>query len=139
MLLAVKENWDNDLEQKLSDKYGVIGTEPLEDIIDYGNIHGLLQSKLSMTEGRLAMAVTQILSQDTSRIDKLIQVAYEFGKKYSVAEDANTDQAFQVLNDSLIDEMPCDGVNELLERKQNHLKWQQTNQNRIQSSARRSL
>ena len=124
--LSAKSNWDNKLEFKLSEKYGTIGNEPLEDIIDTGNIHGWLQSKLSVTEGRLALAVTELLAQDPGRKDILVQTAYEFGKKHGISKEADAEKAFQSISDSLIDGMPCDGVNELLEQGKTYTSWQQT-------------
>jgi len=124
--LSASRSWDNELAHKLSEKYGTIGTEPLEDIIDVSNIHGWLQSKLSVTEGRLALAVTELLAQDAGRKDILVQTAYDFGRKHGISKEADAEKAFQAISDSLIDGMPCDGVNELLEQGKAYTSWQQT-------------
>lgn len=126
LVLAANRSWDNELENKLSETYGIIGTEPLEDIIDTGNIHGWLQSKLSVTERRLALAVKELLAEDAGRKDILIQTAHEFGRKHSISKEADAEKAFKAISDSLIDGMPCDGVNELLEQGKTFTSWQQT-------------
>lgn len=123
--LSGVNGWDNELEDKLAKRFGTISSEPLEDIIDGMNIHGWLQSKLSITEGRLALAVTEILNQDASRKEKLIETAFEFGKKHSIPNTADAEDAFQIISDSLIDGMPCDHVNEILEQGSSFTSWQQ--------------
>ncbi|BCJ98789.1 hypothetical protein [Anaerocolumna chitinilytica] len=119
-------NWDTELEDKLSNACGVIDNRPLEEIIDGSNIHGWLQSRISVTEGRLSFAVTTLLKEDGNRKNSLLQLAFDFGKKHAIAEDASASDAFQAINDSLIDGMPCDRVNEVLEQGDNYILWQQT-------------
>jgi len=119
-------NWDTELEDKLANACGVIDNRPLEEIIDGSNIHGWLQSRISVTEGRLSLAVTSLLKEDGNRKNSLLQLAFEFGKKHAIAEDASASEAFQVINDSLIDGMPCDRVNEVLEQGDTYILWQQT-------------
>lgn len=126
LTLSEENNWDIKLEDKLTEACGTISDQPLEDIIDTMNIHGWLQSKIAVTEGRLSLAVTELLNQDESRKEVLLQTAYEFGKKYSVGDEADTEDAFRFISDSLIDGMPCDRVNEVLEQGKAYIKWQQT-------------
>ena len=69
----------------------------------------------------------ELLAQDAGRKDILVQTAYEFGKKHGISNEADAEKAFQAISDSLIDGMPCDGVNELLEQEKAYTSWQQTN------------
>lgn len=127
MIKASSENnWDSKLEEKLSEACGTIENQPLEDIIDGANIHGWLQSRISVTEGRLSLAVTELLKAEPERKKELIRIAFEFGKKHGVPENASTEEAFQAICDSLIDGMPCDRVNEVLEQSELFTRWQQT-------------
>ncbi len=119
-------NWDTELEDKLANACGTIENRPLEEIIDGSNIHGWLQSRISVTEGRLSLAVSGLLKEDPKRKDSLLQTAYEFGKKHAVAKNASPSDAFQAISDSLIDGMPCDRVNEVLDQGEDYILWQQT-------------
>lgn len=119
-------NWDDKLENKLSEACGTIENKPLEDMIDYNNIHGWLQGRLSVTEERLSLAAASLLKADPGCKEELIRIAYEFGKKHPVSEEADTEDAFKTICDSLIDGMPCDGVNEVLEQGEDYTSWQQT-------------
>lgn len=127
ILTASEENnWNHDLEDKLSEICGTISEQPLEDIIDYQNIHGWLQSKIAVTEGRLSLAVAELLKDNEARKEELVRIAGEFGRKHSIPSEADAEDAFQVICDSLIDGMPCDHVNEVLEQGESHIRWQQT-------------
>lgn len=119
-------NWDIKLEDKLSEAYGIFENKPLEDMIDNSNIHGWLQSKISVTEGRLSLAVAELLQADQERKGDLLHIAYEFGRKHAISETADAEEAFQAICDSLIDGMPCDRVNEVLEQGEDYTRWQQT-------------
>ncbi|SHO43293.1 hypothetical protein [Anaerocolumna xylanovorans] len=120
------DNWDDKLEDKLSEAYGTIENKPLEDVIDYNNIHGWLQGRISVTEGRLSLAAAVLLKADPKRKEDIIRIAYEFGEKHPISEEADTEEAFKAICDSLIDGMPCDGVNEVLEQGEAYTSWQQT-------------
>lgn len=124
--VSVENNWDTKLEEKLSEAYGTIENKPLEDMIDYQNIHGWLQGRIAVTESRLSLAAAELLKEAPERKADLISLAFEFGKKHAIAESADAEDAFQVICDSLIDGMPCDGVNEILEQGPAYTRWQQT-------------
>ncbi|MEM1486149.1 hypothetical protein V6615_14960 [Oscillospiraceae bacterium PP1C4] len=123
---SLANNWDSNLEQKVDTAYGKTDIRPLESIIDQKNIHGWLQEKIAQTEARLAFAVTKLLEQKPDCLPELKQTAYAFGQTHAVPKHSNADDAYQFLNDSLLDGMPCDRVNEILETGKEQTTWRQT-------------
>lgn len=115
-----------DLETKLANAYGVLPTEPLEDVIDEGNIHGWLQDKVSMVEGRLAMVVTNLLQANHMELDTMRNIAFEFGKQHTCSEVATPRDAYQYLNNTLVDGMPCDHVNVLVSETEHEIVWKRS-------------
>lgn len=96
------------------EKFGTIPTENLEDIIDGTNIHGWLQERVSVVENRLAFAVTEVLKKE--EIDNLKEIFFNIGNKLStVSEGANAREVYKLLNDTLLDGMPCDHANSIEE------------------------
>ena len=120
--LATEEGLNvSELKEKIDSKYGErLPGAPLEDIIDQGNIHGWLQGKIYSAEGRLAAWTVQLLYLDN--IDDKIKSIYinqgisaakevkESGKECKTAVDI-----FNSMNDYILDGMPCDRVNEIVE------------------------
>lgn len=127
-LLASAQNqgWDNAPGEKLDAACGSADLRPLEECIDQGNIHGWLQEKIRGSETRLAVLVTELLKADPARLSELEQTAYRFGQSHPIEQGAGADRAFQALTDSLLDGMPCDHVNRLLQQEEQSTVWQQT-------------
>lgn len=127
-ILATGENVGAEpgLAEKVDAACGVVDTRPLEESIDTGNIHGSLQQKIQLVEARLAFVVTNLLQKNPECISDLEKIAYEFGKQHSAGHGLNAKEGFQALSDRLIDGMPCDHVNRLLEQEESLVSWQQT-------------
>lgn len=107
--------------------YGVMPEGSLEEQIDESNIHGWLQNKIVLVENRYAMAVTEIVNQNSSNLDQLMKIAEQFGKSISpLHPGASAAEAFKVLNDTLIDGMPCDHVNLVVTQEENEVVWKRT-------------
>jgi len=124
---SLEQGWDNELEQKTFERFGTaVENRPLEEIIDTKNIHGWLQDKISISEQRLAFVVTELLKGGSHRLDELKQTAYQFGASHAAPKNANAVEAYKFLNDSLLDGMPCDRVNEVVEQGDDELKWCRT-------------
>jgi hypothetical protein len=115
-----------ELQSNLEAKCGIVEHRPLEQVIDNGNIHGWLQSQIGIAEKRFAAAVTEILQVDPALIERLKQVAYEMGKENPLAVSGDAQGIYQALNDVLLEGMPCDHVNEILEQSGQRVLWQQT-------------
>lgn len=125
ILSSAKENGWGDFEEKLDSACGAADLRPLEDSIDQGNIHGWLQQKIHVEEARLAVLVTELLKADASRIDELTEISFRFGKSNAPEEKLDASEAFQLLNNTLLDGMPCDHVNQLVENEKDIVVWQQ--------------
>ena len=114
------------LENKLNTTYGIVERRPLEDVIDNGNIHGWLQGQIGIAEKRFAAAVTEILHDDPTKIEGLKQVAYQLGLQNPLPAANDAQGIYRSLNDVLLEGMPCDHVNEILEQRAERVLWHQT-------------
>lgn len=123
---ARREDWTLVSAEKLDTTCGKSELRPLESVIDQGNIHGWLQHRIGITERRLSFLVTELLKEDPTRLATLEQAAYRFGEKHSVESGIRATAAFKILEDTLLDGMPCDHVNCILEQEPNKVVWQQT-------------
>lgn len=114
------------LENKLNTVYGIVERGQLEQVIDNGNIHGWLQGQIGIAEKRFAAAVTEILQDHPTQIEKLKQEAYQLGQQNLLEDSDNAQGVYRALNDVLLEGMPCDHVNEILEQSEQHVLWHQT-------------
>lgn len=116
-----------EVREKVDVTFGTMPEGSLETIIDESNIHGWLQDKIHLVENRYALVVTDILANEPQAMEKLSQIAYEFGQANSpLTQDSSAKDAYQVLNDTLIDGMPCDHVNMVLDAAENDVTWKRT-------------
>ncbi|MFV0343610.1 MAG: hypothetical protein ACK5JH_12115 [Anaerocolumna sp.] len=123
---AEKNKYSSNLSEILTEQFGKPENLPLEEIIDGGNIHGWLQGKIAISEHRLALSVTTLLNQDKNIFDQLKSIFFNWGQKHAVESDATVEDAFKLLNDTLIDGMPCDWVNEVVSESENEVVWKRT-------------
>lgn len=114
------------LEKNLDAVCGVVERRPLEEVIDNGNIHGWLQGQIAIAEKRFATAVTKILKEDSSKIENLKQAAYQMGQKNPLPNSDDAQGIYRGLNDVLLEGMPCDHVNQILEQSEQRVLWSQT-------------
>lgn len=113
------------LKEKLDSEYGGTERRPLEQVIDESNIHGWLQKNVTQAEFKLAESVTTIIGKDPEAIGTIKKIFWEKGKELSgKIEKSNASSAYKVLNDSLLDGMPCDHANNLLENSEEKVVWQ---------------
>ena len=121
--VVLKEGWVSSKE--VDNACGLADLRPLEEIIDGGNIHGWLQDKIGVIEKRLAFLVTNSLKEDPSRITRLEEIAYNFGKENPMENGISAGAAFKFLEDTMLNGMPCDRVNSVLETSENLVSWKQ--------------
>ena len=101
-------------------------SEPLPELsgaIDLGNIHGWLQEKITESEERLAKLVTDIVQDDEGRLSFVADNAISFGKRHPVSVQADAQDAHKALNDTLVNGMPCDMVEDILESSPERVVW----------------
>lgn len=101
---------------------------PLDQVIDTNNIHAWLQEQITNVEQRQALLIKKIEASGYADIDKLVNTVYrDFG--HQSAQDANIenpndlDVLFNKLNNYLLEGMPCDRVNQVVEQSAEALKW----------------
>lgn len=112
------------LENILNEKYGKSERRPLEEVIDEGNIHGWLQNQVSISEYKLATAVTLLLEKKPDSLSTIETIFREKGKESSTfTENSQVAEVYKGLSDSLLDGMPCDHANSIVEENDHEVVW----------------
>ena len=118
------------LSKEITEKYGeMTPNKPLEEMIDTGNIHGWLQSKIHAAEGRMAAWTNALLGlKDEKVIEELKKVYKTQGVKAGkevIAEGAidSAEDIYRAIEDYVLDGMPCDRVNEVTESSSDKVCW----------------
>ncbi|WP_283704562.1 hypothetical protein [Clostridium perfringens] len=102
--------------------------KPLDEIIDESNIHGWLEARINSAEGRCAYYITNMLNEDAGIKKELIKLYESHGKinadecKGQIDEE-NILEVYNSLNDYILDGMPCDRINEVLENSPEKIVW----------------
>ncbi len=98
---------------------------PLEDLIDQGNIHGWLQNRIHMTESRLAALITELVKQDPDAIGTLKAVWHSAGETLAAGTEApaGAKEAYQQIQDLILEGMPCDRVSQVTEAEEPAVVW----------------
>ena len=104
---------------------GAVETGDLEEVIDTGNIHGWLQRQIIIAEARFANAVGKLLQEEKVSMEQIETLVYEFGKKHPLTGET-APEIYKQLQDLLLDGMPCDHVNMLVEQTEEKVCWQRT-------------
>lgn len=117
------------LEAEINSKYGVkTPNKNLEDMIDTSNIHGWLQGKIHSAEGRMAAWTKVILENNQDYILDMRKVYENQGVNASneakeSLENINAETIFNSMNDYILDGMPCDRVNEVIDSSEESIMW----------------
>lgn len=124
----------SDITYELQSKIGAkIPKKPLEELIDTNNIHGWLQNKITLAETRQAALITFVVNKYGKEGISIIKDCYknqaiESGKNaksnYDVTSAPNI---YKVLNNYILDGMPCDTVNNITVNENNKLEWRVLN------------
>lgn len=117
------------LEDEINSKYGVkTPNKNLEDMIDTSNIHGWLQGKIHSAEGRMAAWTKVILENNQDYILDMRKVYENQGvnaanEAKESLENINAETIFNSMNDYILDGMPCDRVNEVIDSSEESIMW----------------
>ena len=99
----------------------------LEDHIDVTQIHGWLQDKVTLVEKRYAFVVSYVLDHELKTMEELTSLIHQLGKqKGKQTKIATVKQAYQLLNDTLLDGMPCDHINRVVEESDREIHFIRT-------------
>lgn len=111
------------------EKFGnYIEDKPLEELIDTSNIHGWLQSNIFKEESRSSFIFSKFIEKygDESKgtgLEKVKDQALNAAKEVS---SANSPEAiFDIINEYILEGMPCDRVNAVIEKTSEKIVWQQ--------------
>jgi hypothetical protein len=99
---------------------------PLETVIDEGNIHGWLQTRIADAEQRYASFVLALTTKEPDYLDVLVRNAYSFGTQHALSEGTTPAEAYKAFEDFFVNGMPCDHVNLVTESTDQTLSWTQT-------------
>ncbi|AKL94252.1 hypothetical protein CACET_c07420 [Clostridium aceticum] len=138
ILTALSNEASKELIHQLSDtiqeKYGhFIPQEPLEKLIDTDNIHGWLQRQISIVETRQAAMIKILLDKFGKEALKTIENVYEEqGKQlgleaFEEKKVSNATFLYKELNNYLLEGMPCDNANNVIDAQEEKVQWQITN------------
>lgn len=114
------------LKEEGEAKFGKFENKPLEEMIDHGNIHGWLQERVSQVEYKYAYSVTALLNNDPSLLSQLQELHKRKGHKLGqTLEKSSLDapRLFQVITDNLLDGMPCDHANSIIDQSEDEITW----------------
>lgn len=121
-----KEKYSLSLEETCNEKYGLTERRSLEEVIDESNIHGWLQIQVSRVEYKLAYCTTELLKQEGMQLEELKAIFYKQGveKRKTLEKGLNAVQLFKVIQDKLLNGMPCDHAEVVVEQDDNQIVWQ---------------
>lgn len=128
--LAEKNGYSSEtLLSESYSKYGFPVTGLLENEIEHINIHGWLQERIISVESRLAYVVTELLKNNIVKKEDIGHVFYENAvntmKKLEINEGSPED-FFKLIFDYMLEGMPCDRVNQMIENSETMITWETT-------------
>lgn len=128
-LAASKNIPVEEIKETVYSKYGEPDFSPLEEVIDHGNIHGWLQSRIESIEYRIAAVVTELISKHGIKVEDLQTIYKENGIKAAQSAEVvvNSPQdLFSHIFDFLLSGMPCDRVHETVSDTDTEFSWKTT-------------
>lgn len=118
-----------EIEKEVFEKYGYPERRALETVIDNGNIHGWLQTKIQSVELRTAAIVTELINNHGIKVDEIGKIYFENAKavmKNIEEKDISPSEMFQLIFEYLLEGMPCDRVNEVISEAEKEFSWKTT-------------
>ncbi len=127
----IAASFDNDVltakhEGLLAEFGPYIPDAPLDTLIDTSNIHGWLQASITRAETRQAALVHILMDNSSDVIEGITNVYYQAGIKTAKTMNTTIDepvQIFNALNNVLLEGMPCDRVNQVVEQNPDKMVW----------------
>jgi len=125
-IYALGDQYGLTLKQECDNNFGMFENKPLEEMIDQGNIHGWLQERVSLVEYKYAYSVTKLLQANSETLESLVSILYHNGKQLALtlqSSDLKATDIYKAITDHLLDGMPCDHANRLLEQNDLEVTW----------------
>lgn len=124
---SVQDNSLKEAHNELLEKFGdYIPDQPLETMIDESNIHGWLQDRITRAETRQAAFINKLLEASDKAAEGVANVYFQTGvetAKVLNTSIAEASEIFQALNNVLLEGMPCDRVNSVIEQNDDQITW----------------
>lgn len=102
----------------------------VEDFIDTSNIHGWLQEGISRTELRTAELITRITARIPDAEETLAGIWRESGilegKRYAGVGAGSPETAYKLVQDVVLEGMPCDRVSQIVSSSERQVAWATT-------------
>ena len=111
----------NNIELESLNSLESIDYAPLDEIIDESNIHTWIQKRVSIVEDKLAYIVSEILKENETFENEILEIAKNTGEEESFS--GNSREAFVEISNRFLDGMPCDHAISILEEDENFLKY----------------
>lgn len=116
----------------LNQKFGPpLLNESLEESIDSTNIHGWLAQRIGNSETRFAAKLTTLTNRlGPNPFDEALKIYSDFGRMCGLSSiesyDHTLPSAFKLLNNYILEGMPCDHASAVTEQSENHFSWKST-------------
>lgn len=110
-------------------KYGHPVTGDLEHNIEHSNIHGWLQERIISVEKRLAYIITELLKNNIVKSEDIAEIFQQnaiAAMKESGIKEGSPQDYFTLIFDNMLEGMPCDRVNEIIESNDSFISWKTT-------------
>jgi hypothetical protein len=98
----------------------------LDSLIDQQNIHGWLQHRIGQAESRQAFYVTRILNHSPQLKESLTEIYREQAREaaaMTAAAPATPESMLQSIHDYLLEGMPCDRAQQVVQNTGSLLSW----------------
>ena len=127
------ETFGEDVKSILNEginKYGdFLEEKPLEELIDLSNIHGWLQGRIQTEESRSAYVFGKLYEKYGEQSKEI--TIKEFEKQAAQCAENESglevpEDVYATLNNYILEGMPCDRVNSVTEKDDNHLVYLQS-------------
>ncbi len=105
---AETNNWEPLVNGKPINSFTSDSFPPLDEVIDLSNIHSSLSGMINNVESRYAELIVGLTNKDNNRFNKILDTVHKFGQENNISREASVQEAFQAINDTLLDGMPCD-------------------------------
>lgn len=123
-----KEIETDKIIEKINAEFGYPERRSLEEVIDNGNIHGWLQEKIQSVEKRTAALVTELKDLGL-KVEELGKIYYKNGiesMEKLEAREYSPEEIFNLIYSHLLEGMPCDRINQPVDRNENEYIWKTT-------------
>lgn len=124
--LSAAQGW-GEVAREIDDRAPAAVKQPLETIIDAGNIHAWLSEAVARCERRFALTVCKVLDKHPERLEELQRIMREKGRERLGHAAMNAKEAYASIHDILLDGMPCDAPFSGIKLNPGDVEWQVVN------------